>query len=361
MKLTIYGAQGIALGAYEAIKDLYPQRLPACFVVTERWNNAEELGGIPVLTLREYSDSLTDEEKNDTEILIATPGNFMPEIEAALEKEGFHRHIRLTSGRWNQLKSYYHAKDKRFMPLAALPVGYHGANMHVYKVCNVADTPISGSNTFPEWMTPIQTGISRTKKRIANLYDNDGENISEKNGNYSELTALYWVWKNRLNRPSGDEDEEYYGLFHYRRIMDLSDDDVHRLIDNDVDVILPFPMPYEPDIGAFRRRYINDREWQALLSALKTLQPAYYESSRAILKQGWLFNYNILMARKNVLKKYCEWLFPILFLTEQINDPDGTLPPNRFIGYVGEILCTIYFMTNADGLNIVHEGVKFLT
>ena len=39
--------------------------------------------------------------------------------------------------------------------------------------------------------------------------DNTGDNISAKNPNYCELTALYWAWKNL--------DCEYIGLCHYRR------------------------------------------------------------------------------------------------------------------------------------------------
>ena len=42
--------------------------------------------------------------------------------------------------------------------------------------------------------------------------DDTGNHISGKNGSYSELTVLYWIWKN-MDRKSF----AYWGLVHYRR------------------------------------------------------------------------------------------------------------------------------------------------
>ena len=81
MNLVIYGAQAIALGAYKAIKLLYPERSVGCFLVSSVKGNPAVLGGLPVREISEYAGQLSSEEKADTEVLIATPESVMPEIE----------------------------------------------------------------------------------------------------------------------------------------------------------------------------------------------------------------------------------------------------------------------------------------
>ena len=88
MNLVIYGAQGIALGAYLSIHSLYPIRKIECFLVTERKDNPEFLAGLPVFELDSYADKLPEDKKNHMEILIATPENLMLEIEKKLDEKG---------------------------------------------------------------------------------------------------------------------------------------------------------------------------------------------------------------------------------------------------------------------------------
>ena len=56
---------------------------------------------------------------------------------------------------------------------------------------------------------PIQVGGVHIPGMENALRDDTGENISNKNRSYCELTALYWGWKNLQ--------ADYLGLVHYRR------------------------------------------------------------------------------------------------------------------------------------------------
>ena len=55
---------------------------------------------------------------------------------------------------------------------------------------------------------PIHVGCEG-KKNLGFQGDNSGENISDLNPYYCELTGLFWAWKNL--------DCDYLGLVHYRR------------------------------------------------------------------------------------------------------------------------------------------------
>ena len=57
---------------------------------------------------------------------------------------------------------------------------------------------------------PVQVGAALSNAPdLPYMKDNTGDNISEKNPRYCELTGLYWAWKNL--------DADYLGLVHYRR------------------------------------------------------------------------------------------------------------------------------------------------
>lgn len=58
---------------------------------------------------------------------------------------------------------------------------------------------------------PLQVGTA-INSLLGYLRDDTGDNISALNGYYSELTGLYWIWKNVHNI-------NYVGTCHYRRFL----------------------------------------------------------------------------------------------------------------------------------------------
>ena len=75
---------------------------------------------------------------------------------------------------------------------------------------------------------PIHVGCEG-KKNLGFQGDNSGENISNLNSYYCELTGLFWAWKNL--------DCEYLGLVHYRRYFTKTTKEYNESINID-DVIL---------------------------------------------------------------------------------------------------------------------------
>lgn len=60
---------------------------------------------------------------------------------------------------------------------------------------------------------PIQVGYNETHIEMGIQKDNEGDNRGNRHPYYSELSGLYWLWKNI--------DAEYKGLFHHRRALTL--------------------------------------------------------------------------------------------------------------------------------------------
>ena len=81
-------------------------------------------------------------------------------------------------------------------------VSYHDVNLPLFK------------NKIHQ---PILTGAFEKEIKEGFVADNTGDNISNKNKNYGELTAQYWVWKNYLKE---NPQVEYIGFCHYRRFFD---------------------------------------------------------------------------------------------------------------------------------------------
>lgn len=359
MKIAIFGAKSIALGVCLAVQKLYPEYEVETFLVSSLDDNPSTLAGLPVQEIQSYSEK-------GIWILIAAPEDLHREIAGCLKERGFFHYVGIDSHKEAVLMERYFALIGIFPSIHRLPLGNEKADLRVYQVKFHKDRELKEEYKYAkdEWIVPIQAGAALTAKRVAEEVDCVGEHISGKNVNYCELTVLYWMWKNKLlpgggencRGVSGVHDAEYYGLFHYRRILDIQEEDLQRIKGNHIDVILPYPTLHEPDIYEHHARYVKDCDWEAMMAALRELQPEYEEAFGDILKQPYLYNYNMVIAKRQILADYCEWLFPILSRVEEMSIPRGNERADRYIGYLGENLMTLYFLYHQNSMNIAHTG-----
>lgn len=346
--LYIFGAKSLALGACMAIERLYPQYHVCGFVVSDLAGNPEILHGLPVM-------ELSDIPEKAASIFIATPEDVQPKIAEYLQKNGFHSFQCMDSRTEAGLMGDYYASMDLFPGLTTSDMP---GNMHGYMAKFYKDRALTGKYEIPPWIQPIQVGAALTDQRVALKTDYPGDNISVKNVNYCELTALYWIWKNEMEKDP--DPDSYYGLFHYRRLLDIKNGDMFHIRENGIDVILPYPTVCEPDISEHHERYVKKEDWEAMLQAVGELQPEYYVAFPEIFGQKYMYNYNIIFAKRDALIHYCKWLFPILERTEELSVPRGSERADRYIGYLGENLLTLYFMYNKDRLRIRHTGKVML-
>lgn len=363
--ISIYGAQLMAGTIYEALKRVRGIKVNY-FIVSERQGNPNTIDSIEVITLEEYTQKNMEEQ-----ILIAVPEEHHSIIGKQLDHYHINNYIYLTSRLRNQILEEYYKEHDDFATFKQLTTSYstsdeasvnygrnsandigYGNNLQVFMARSSKDRVLNYIPKLPEWIISIQAGAILDRSRLLPLSDDTGDNISNKNPDYCELTVLYWVWKNKIN--------DYIGLCHYRRIFDIQDKDISELMNIKPDVILPYPTIHFPNIQSQYVRYITREEWNILREAILINSPELRESWDVIWDDRYFYNYNMLIASKEVMNRYCEWLFTILSIVEKLCMERKIANSKRYAGYMGEILLTIYFRFYCKNLKIVHVGVTQL-
>lgn len=346
----IYGAGIVAVSIYTALKTTY-NCIPSAFLISERGANPLEIDGIPVKILTEWSTS-----NKEMMYLIAVPESHHAVIAGLLfeHKIDSEQIIFVGNKLENKIMGDFYSEMPLFMTVQQM-LAIKKPVIEVFQAKSHVDHTLQNPINIPNYVCPIQVGAELTDQLILDRRDNEGDNISLKNKNYCELTATYYAWKH--------SSADYKGICHYRRIFDISDQQIQRLIEKKSkwDVVLPYPSIHYPNISGQHSRYINESDWEAMCCALKETAPAYYEKFREIFSGPYFYNYNMLIARKEVYDDYCSFIFSVLERTEELTFPKGWERADRFAGYLGENLTTLYFMANRDKLKMVHAGKIWLT
>ena len=217
----------------------------------------------------------------------------------------------------------------------------------------VSHKPYKLSDNMSECYKLMRVGKYGQDFSVKELSDSTGNNIAEKNPNYCELTAMYWIWKN-------DKQSDVVGLCHYRRYFTtkklsvndrwyVKEDDIVNSLDIEkYDAIVP---RREYVIKGLYRVYLfsgYEKDLDVLEEAIQKLYPEYlsYYYSEFVNSNSGYFK-NMFIMKRHLFDAYCEWLFDILaYVENKIDISDYPTKEARIFGYMSERLFGVWLAKN---------------
>lgn len=184
-------------------------------------------------------------------------------------------------------------------------------------------------------------------------HDNTKINISTKNKNYCELTALYWIWKNCSS------EFDIIGLCHYRRYFTklplssnsawfITNQDIEKYM-NSYEVILPVKFNWSISVSQVYYELGKGRKKDIDLTrkAISLYYPEYINDFDNVLVAKSASYCNMFIMFSKHFTGYCEWLFNILEYVENTVDLSGyDVQEQRIYGYLSEILLNVWVQHN---------------
>ncbi len=200
----------------------------------------------------------------------------------------------------------------------------------------------------------ILIGVGGKQIDGVEYYDNSGINITSKNPQYCELTAIYWIWKNYS--------ANYIGIEHYRRQFIkngslLAIDDIREKLKN-YDIIVSNEINSSCNVY---HAYVRDNSEEELIivrNIIAEKYPDYLPYYDRLKKTNKYCVCNMMITNKHIFDDYCSWLFDILFsLEEKIDITDRKGQQQRMFGFLSERLLNVYLWKN-NSLKIYHNPIS---
>lgn len=199
---------------------------------------------------------------------------------------------------------------------------------------------------------PLLNGSALLDDDFGYTRDDTGDNISELNPYYSELTGEYWAWKN--------SNADIIGFCHYRRYFvnlpsrkKLEKKDIEKIL-KDYDIIMPQKRHFSmTNIEEIEESHVESdicqtvEDYELLRKIIKEKTPEYLESFDEVLNEKEAYWFNSYISKKEILDDYFEWMFTILEEFRKQTDfskyDDGNM---RVLGYLSERLINVYIKKN---------------
>lgn len=231
--------------------------------------------------------------------------------------------------------------------------------------------PIPDSDIY----LPVHVGSTNAAAAIPGMQpDDEGENISDRNFTFCELSAQYWAWKNL--------DADYVGQCHYRRyfcfgdaagerddhaqivVPHLSDETAHALSLDDGVLIsrevqgadittahwwdvrgVKTPRGASRNVAEHMTSYglYSYDDLEVLKQIVRERQPEYLEDLESYLEGNQYLGYNCFVMRRAAFEELCSFEFDVLLEFDRRKDYGGlTRNQRRICGYLGEVLYSVF-------------------
>lgn len=179
----------------------------------------------------------------------------------------------------------------------------------------------------------------------------EGDNIDFLNSWYCELTGLYYLWKH--------VDDDIVGLEHYRRYFVnsknkiLSEAEIRKILEN-VDIIcIKAPYTKRNPVITWINRNGKRHDFDKFLCFCKYyVGQDYVNECAKILNGDYHCLGNMFICKKELIDKYCEFIFDVLFMYQEAEKSCNRRLPRRIMGYFTEFLFAAW-------LNLNHKKKTF--
>ena len=191
--------------------------------------------------------------------------------------------------------------------------------------------------------------------------DDSGDNISELNPLFGELTGFYWLWKNlpyiswedeedanaKENEKLQNDDLEYIGICHYRRYFEgkdgfLTEDEALQLMSEYDMVTSQRSLSAKKTYDTYAEIH-HAKDMDATIASLHKLYPEYDEAARVVLEGRENCFGNLMILPVGEFMQYSEWLFNILLDAASSIDPSSyDAYHKRVYGFLAEVLENIW-------------------
>lgn len=214
---------------------------------------------------------------------------------------------------------------------------------------------------FEEPSDPVYIPLHVGRARSTDLGypgDDTGDNISDKNCYYGELTGVYWVWKNVRTT-------DHVGICHYRRYFCTEEGRIFTEKDylsilQDYDIITSKKLKLN---FSYFDGYDGDYNIFDLITTGEVIRqkfPDYYENFERLVHGNGTYFANMMVAPKELYDEYCAWLFSIFEEVEKRIDADSYDDYHkRVFGFISEFLLLVWVETK--GLKVYECKVGMTT